>query len=216
MTPPLRGLIFDLDGTLCDTLPVCIAAFQDVFARYALRPYSADEIRALFGPDEAGIIQRVIGDDWEAGLAHYLDAYASAHDACPAPFKGLLPLLHDLQARDVPLALVTGKGAGSCAISLERLGLATFFSVVKTGSAAGAVKPQRIRAVLAHWGIPPEQVAYVGDAPTDVLDARACGVVALAAAWATSSDPTALAATQPAALFPTVADFARWVDRYVI
>jgi phosphoglycolate phosphatase-like HAD superfamily hydrolase len=59
-TMSLQGVIFDLDGTLGDTLPVCFAAFRETFRHYLGREYSDREIRAMFGPTEEGIIQRMI------------------------------------------------------------------------------------------------------------------------------------------------------------
>ncbi len=47
---PLRGVIFDLDGTIADTLPVCFAAFREVFQDALGRDYSDQEVRAMFGP----------------------------------------------------------------------------------------------------------------------------------------------------------------------
>lgn len=211
----LQALIFDLDGTLCDTIPVCIAAFQTAFATHAGREFSDAEIRALFGPDEEGMIRRVVPDHWQACLDDYLAAYDRKHDACPAPFSGMLPLLSGLSERGVPLAIVTGKGRGSAEISLRRLALSGYFDVVETGSARGAVKPERIRAVLARWGMLAGTVAYVGDSPFDMRDARATGVRGLAAGWAASTDVEALRAETPDVLFSSVGEFTAWIERHV-
>lgn len=215
MSGRLHGIIFDLDGTLCDTIPVCIAAFRTAFARHTPRTFTDAEIRALFGPDEEGIARRVAPDAWEACLADYLRAYEAAHVTCPAPFEGVTPLLAQLRERGVRLGLVTGKGRGSCAITLRRLGLEPFFAAVETGSPTGAVKPERIRAVLHRWGLQPELAAYVGDSPSDVRDAREVGVRAIAAGWAGSTDVDALCAERPDALFTTVAAFAAWANDHV-
>jgi pyrophosphatase PpaX len=213
--PALRGLIFDLDGTLCDTIPVCIAAFRAAFAPRLGRELSDAEISALFGPNEEGIIQRVVPDDWQACLADYLKAYERAHDACPAPFDGITALLSTLRAGGIRLAIVTGKGAGSCEISLRRLGLAPYFDSVMTGSAAGVVKADRMRAVLATWRIPAEGAAYVGDSPFDMRDAREVGVRGLAAGWAGSVDSAALRDAAPDAFFSTVVECAAWMSSRV-
>jgi phosphoglycolate phosphatase-like HAD superfamily hydrolase len=215
MAAEIRGLIFDLDGTLCDTIPVCIASFQAAFALNVGQNFSEADIRALFGPDEAGIIRQVVPAAWEACLADYLIAYESEHDACSAAFDGIVPLLARLRNRGLLLAIVTGKGQGSCAISLRRLGLGEYFDVVETGSNAGPVKPQRIRAVLDRWDLPAAEAAYVGDSPFDVRDARETGVRAMAAGWAASTDVAGLRAERPDALFTTVAEFAEWIDQHV-
>jgi phosphoglycolate phosphatase-like HAD superfamily hydrolase len=101
----LQGVIFDLDGTLGDTLPVCFAAFRETFRRYVGREYSDREIRAMFGPAEEGILQDLLADRWEEGLRHYLDAYRAAHAQCPAPFPGISDVLGGLKQRGVPMAI---------------------------------------------------------------------------------------------------------------
>ena len=60
----LRGLIFDLDGTLANTLPVAIAAFQHTFRTHVGRDYSPAEIRAMFGPSEEGILRNAAPDHY--------------------------------------------------------------------------------------------------------------------------------------------------------
>jgi phosphoglycolate phosphatase-like HAD superfamily hydrolase len=213
---PLRGLIFDLDGTLADTLPVCYAAFHATFHRFTPEQTFTDaQIAALFGPDEEGVLRQVLPQEhWAPALTVFLEEYAAAHTICPGPFPGVKEVLDLLLKRDVPIAVVTGKGARSAAISLERLGLADVFPLIEAGSPEGAIKPQAIRKVLDIWGLSPDlfaQVAYLGDAPSDVTAARTVGVTPLSAAWASTADRDALAAMRPAALFPTVDDFAAWV-----
>jgi pyrophosphatase PpaX len=65
----LAGAIFDLDGTLVDTLPVCFAAFRRAVERLRGPPYSDDAIRALFGPSEEGMMQRAMPGQWREAVA---------------------------------------------------------------------------------------------------------------------------------------------------
>lgn len=132
---PLKGFIFDLDGTLGDTLPVCFAAFRETFRFYLGRDYSDREIRAMFGPTEEGILQKLLAEHWEEGLRHYLDAYREAHALCAEPFPGMREALDLLRANNVRLAVVTGKGPRSAELSLEALGLVDAFDMVEIGRA---------------------------------------------------------------------------------
>ena len=56
----LHGVIFDLDGTLGDTLPACFVAFRRALEGFSAREYTDAEIAALFGPSEEGMIQRLV------------------------------------------------------------------------------------------------------------------------------------------------------------
>jgi phosphoglycolate phosphatase-like HAD superfamily hydrolase len=205
-------MIFDLDGTLGETVPICIQAFQQTFQHYLGRTLTAPDIIAMFGPSEEGMLQRHVPHTWPQALEMYLLEYERAHVLCPAPFPGLTTLLAALHRRGMLLGIVTGKGLRSARISARVLGLDAYFDGLEAGSADGPVKPAGIRAFLTRWAVAPETVAYVGDAPYDVDAAKHVGVVAVAAAWAASADAAALAARQPDVLFQSVADFAVWAD----
>lgn len=207
----ISGVIFDLDGTLADTIPVCCAAFRSAIRDHVDHEYTDAEIVALFGPSEEGIIRSITGDDWQACFDRFLTAYEDAHDRCPAPFAGIVTLLDTLRDAGIRLAIVTGKGRHSATISLRVLGLAPYFDPIETGSPKRGVKPDAIRRVLKHWNVPAGGVAYVGDAPSDMDDARASGVIPLAAAWSSTADTIALERAMPAALFRCVAALQEWL-----
>jgi phosphoglycolate phosphatase-like HAD superfamily hydrolase len=97
-------------------------------------------------------------------------------------------------------------------MTLKHLDLADSFDVVETGSPGGSVKPAAIRKVLVRWGAMPRQVAYVGDAPTDMEAAREAGVIPLAAAWLPTARPEALRAVSPAETFLTLQAFIHWIE----
>jgi len=208
-------MIFDLDGTLADTLPVCIAAFQDVFAAFAGRHYTDEEIVALFGVTEEGIIRRLVPDRWQAGLQAYQAAYERRHDRCVEPFAGIMTALDLLAERGVARAVVTGKGPASAEYSLRRLGLESAFSLVEAGSPDGPVKPEGLRRIVERWGIAPREAAYVGDADSDVIAALEVGLVPLKAAWASSAALTGEGTAPAAATFDTVDDFVAWIAQNV-
>ncbi|MBI2115168.1 MAG: HAD family hydrolase [candidate division NC10 bacterium] len=211
----LAGVIFDLDGTLGDTLPVCFAAFRRALRKFSDRRYTDDEIAALFGPSEEGIIQQLVPDHWQACLDTYLAAYEEESARRARLFPGIETALRLLSERGVVLAIATGKGAHSAAISLRHLNLAKHFDVVETGSPEGGVKPGSIRKILGKWGAPPHEVAYVGDAPSDIEAAVEAGVIPLAAAWATTSSAEGLGALGPLETFRSVGSFIAWIDANV-
>lgn len=169
----------------------------------------------MFGPSEEGLIRRVLPDHQEEGLQAFLQAYEDAHDLCTGPFPGVLDLLQWLKANQIHAAIVSGKGAGSAEISLRRTGLAPYFDTVETGSPDGIIKHKSIGKVLQAWDLPPDRVAYVGDAPADVTSAREAGVVPLAAAWAATAHVKRLQAMHPAALFLSIAELQAWLEAHL-
>ena len=207
----LDGVIFDLDGTLGDTLPVCFEAFRRVFDHYLDVRYEDEQIRAMFGPTEEGIFATQIADDPDGAMQKYLAEYAAVHHLAPEPFVGVQDLLVELATRDVPMAVVTGKGPHSAALSLEHWELTAWFDGVEAGSDQRNIKDQNMARVLERWDAAPAAVVSVGDAPTDVHAARVNGIVAVAAAWASTAQPHKLEAEEPDQLFDDVGTFSRWL-----
>jgi HAD superfamily hydrolase (TIGR01549 family) len=207
----IQGLIFDFDGTLADTLPLCCAAFREVTQRHLGLDYSDAEIVALFGPSEVGIFQQIAAERWETCMEDFLSVYEREHERHAALFPGVLDMLAVLAERQVRVAIVTGKGADSAAISLRLLGLDRHFEIVESGSPEGGVKPAAIQRITQQWELDPADIAYIGDAPSDITDARAAGVVPLAAAWTATADVNALEARDPAVLFRSVDELTDWI-----
>jgi phosphoglycolate phosphatase-like HAD superfamily hydrolase len=207
----IEGIIFDLDGTVGDTLPVCYAGFREVFANFLGAQYSDGEIRAMFGPTEEGIIERMIPGRSQEGFTAYLAAYERAHSVCPSPFTGVPELLDSLRDRQIPMAIVTGKGPRSAEISLRVMGLTHYFDIVEAGSAERNVKPANMRKVVETWGLDPKSVLSVGDAPSDIRSARETGLIPVAAAWAPTTDLETLRSLNPAALFDSISAFRDWI-----
>lgn len=197
-----------MDGTLGDTLPSILIALRETFARFAGRIYTDEEIVAMFGPSEEGIIrQHVPSDAYEPALQYYINRYAELH--ADQPFPGIRDLMRDLKDRGVRIAIATGKGPGTAAISMRAYGLEGYIDCLETGSAQGGVKPELIRRVLDCWGLPAHQVAYVGDAQSDMVDARIAGVLPIGAAW---SQPASVTEADTPYLFTSVESLKMWLD----
>lgn len=207
----LAGAIFDLDGTLADTLPACYAAFRAACDKLGGPRYSDAEIRGLFGPSEEGMVQRAMPNCWQDALAVLLEEYQRHLGLCPRMFPAVASALERLRRWRVPVALVTGKGPQTTAMSLRHFGLDGVFDPIETGSPAGVVKADAIARVVAAWGVVPGEVVYVGDAVADMQAADQAGVLGVAAAWAPSAIEAALSATRPHALFTDAADFEAWL-----
>ncbi len=138
----LRGILFDLDGTLADTLPVCIQAFQETFEHFNGQRPAEDEIVALFGTSEEGILEKIMPGRLGETLPRYLAEYRRFHQAqCPRLFPGVERALTLLNSRGIRMAIVTGKGHLSADISLEVLGLGRWIDCVETGFPDKADKP---------------------------------------------------------------------------
>lgn len=207
-----KGIIFDLDGTIADTLPLCIEAFRRSIEPLAERSLSDEEIIATFGPSEEGTIMALIPSFYEQGIEHYLLHYEQLHSMCASPFEGILPLLEQLERNNIRTAMVTGKGKHSTDISLKVFALAHRFEIIETGSPHGPRKTEGIKTVLCHWShLKPDEILYVGDAPGDIVAARNAGIHVAAAGWASTASEELLKSMNPDYYFGDIQSFASWL-----
>lgn len=209
----MKAILFDFDGTLCNTLPLCIAAFRKAVEPLAGKHLSDADIIATFGPSEEGTVQSLAPEHYDQALEDYLKYYRELHPVmCPAPFDGVNELIAWLKSRGVRLALVTGKGRRSCDISLELLGMTHDFEMIETGWRYGPRKAACIRTVLESFALPPGEALYVGDSVSDIAESRAVGIPVAAAAWAETADIPGLTAARPDQLFTSIPAFRKWLE----
>ena len=208
----IKAVIFDLDGTIADTLPLCIQAFRASIEPLVNRSLSDSEITATFGPSEEGTIMALAPSHYDQGIKDYLRFYRDFHGMCPSPFDGIENLLEVLKSKNVYTAMVTGKGKHSTKISLDRFGLAHFFEAVETGSPKGPRKVEAIQHIVSSLkNSKSDEVIYVGDSPSDIISSRNAGVWAIAAAWAETAEPESLLALHPDEMFASVLGFSEWL-----
>lgn len=143
----IKTAIFDFDGTLADTIPLCREAFRRAIRKLDGRILTDEEIERQFGPDDLGVIQKLIPGKpelHERGRELFIHYYRKLHaDLAPAPFPGTAELLSTLRNLGIRLAMVTGKRLESAEISLQFFHLSEFFPILETGSPEGGVKPDR-------------------------------------------------------------------------
>ncbi|WP_303317203.1 HAD family hydrolase [Flavivirga abyssicola] len=209
----IKAVIFDLDGTIGDTVPLCILAFRKSIETLINRSVSDEEIIATFGPSEEGTIMALAPNHYEQGVADYLRYYKMFHDICPNPFHGIKELLDSLKEKGVRIAMVTGKGKYSTEISLDKFELKNYFEIIETGHLEGGRKPEGIQTVLDSFNeLSNHEVVYVGDAPSDITASKEVGVPVIAAAWSDTVKPERLAELKPDELFCSIDAFANWIN----
>ncbi|EKE02626.1 MAG: hypothetical protein ACD_20C00350G0004 [uncultured bacterium] len=207
----IKALIFDLDGTLADTLPHCVKSFQLTFEQIEGREFKDTEITKHFGLSEEGIIKKVIPDKFEKGLNVFLEIYEKNHQPYSKLFDGITDILEYCKNKGIKLAMVTGKGRGSADITLKLLGISHYFDFIEIGSAEGLIKAQCIKKILSNWQINKENVAYIGDAVTDIIESKDAGVLPIAVTWASTTNHESLALYNPYLIFSKTEDFMHWL-----
>lgn len=185
-----KTIIFDLDGTLLDTLDDLTDSTNAVLDKFGLKRRTREEVRAFVGNGIAKLIERAVGQD---GMAYHAEAvsefkrYYGEHCAeKTAPYPGVLSLLQTLQAQGIKTAVVSNK-ADFAVKSLAK----TYFdglllSAVGEDEGAGIRKkpaPDSLLAVMEQLSATAETTVYVGDSEVDIQTAKNAGVDCLCVTW---------------------------------
>ena len=208
----IKAMIFDLDGTIGNTVPLCIKAFRKSIESFMTRNITDEEIVATFGPSEEGTIKVLIPEHYEEGVKQYLHYYKEFHKECPKPFDGIVEVIRELKKKGILVAMVTGKGRKSVDITLEQFGMVGLFECIEAGSVSGSRKCEGITCVIEHFNINPEEAYYIGDAPNDIIAARYAGVEIISAAWADMVCVEELKRLNPYKLFRTIKEFEEFIS----
>lgn len=181
-----KAVIFDLDGTLIDSLPDVLGALNLVLKGVGRRAVTIDEGRHMVGGGAEPLIERAFaltGDPIEpADVQIYVESFAVNYQAAPAHhttiFEGVVPALEVLTGRGYELGICTNKPHNSAVNVLAALGLDRYFSSCIGKAARPFNKPDRrhYEAVATELGVPAENSIYIGDSETDVETARNAGV----------------------------------------
>ena len=206
-----KAVIFDLDGTLLNTLGDLTAAVNHALSACGLPTRTQAQVRSFVGDGVKMLIARSCpADADEATRTTVLDkyvAYYAAHTMdLTAPYDGLLDLLTDLRAQGVKTAVVSNKHDHAvqelCAHYFDGL-----LDAAVGGSDARPLKPapDSLLVTMEQLGVDPTDVWYVGDSVQDVMTARNAAVKCVAVTWGFQDKPR-LAAENPTKLADTVAE----------
>ena len=89
----IKLVAFDLDGTIGDTIPMCLKALKK-----AVTPYvTLNDILETFGLNEKGMIKKLVGYNWENALDDFYVIYEQMHIMCPRPFDGITELIAEVE-----------------------------------------------------------------------------------------------------------------------
>lgn len=201
----IRMVGFDLDGTIGETIPMCLRVFARAVSPHAGHLLSEEEIVQTFGLNEVGMVKAIVKEGWEQALEDFYALYEEMHGECSEPYEGVVELIDDLKRCGVQVALITGKGAVSCRITLERFGLQDAFCRIGTGAEDRLNKAELMAGLLEEYGLERDEFLYIGDALSDVAATKEAGVVCLSAAWSEAVDASRLReVNDPALVFGSI------------
>ena len=185
----MRTLVFDLDGTLTDSVPDIAAAVNRTLAARGLPALTEADVAAMVGDGLQPLINRAFAaaggvPDAQAG-SDYLADYESNVAEETRLFPGVETALDELKARGWTLAVCTNKPERAARLLLDALGVSARVAAVGGGDSVAAHKPDplHVRATIAAAGGEPARALMVGDHHNDVQAAAGCGVRTIFAGW---------------------------------
>jgi len=190
VSAPIRGVLFDLDGTLIDSAPDLAGAANRLRADHGLAPLPLDDLRPMVGSGARGMVGVAFGvapgdERFESLRDAFLSHYEGGLLERTRPFDGVSDMLARLEARGIAWGIVTNKATRFTAPIVAGLGLALRAGVVVCGDTTPHSKPhpEPLLHAARALGLAPENVLYVGDDLRDAQAARAAGMPMLAATW---------------------------------
>ncbi|MEO1818270.1 phosphoglycolate phosphatase [Pseudomonas sp.] len=187
-------VMFDLDGTLIDSVPDLAAAVDVMLRQLGRDPAGDDQVRHWVGNGARVLVRRALAGGMahehidegatEQALALFLEAYAGDHSRSTV-YPGVRALLDQLQADQVPLALVTNKPSRFVPKLLADKRLGGYFRWLVGGDTLPVQKPDpaALNWVMQQAAVSAAQALFVGDSRSDVLAARAAGVPVVAVSY---------------------------------
>ena len=185
---PVRAVLFDLDGTLLDSIPDLSEACHRMMVELGRAPHSIDTIRTFVGKGMLNLVRRCLAEHGTASDAEMAEAvaafqrhYAEVNGLATTLYEGVVPALAALQAQGVAMASVTNKPAAFTGPQLERMGIARYFGATVSGDTLPEKKPHP--APLIHacelLGVTVAESLMIGDSANDAEAARAAGMPVL-------------------------------------
>ena len=188
----MRGCIFDLDGTLTNTLESLTYSVNLTLKEMELPSITTDQCRRFVGDGARKLIERTLeacGDRSLSRLDEGMEIYGRIfHDNCTyhvTPYDGVMELLADLTSMGMRLAVLSNKPHGQAVDVVRQIFGDGVFDFVQGQSEELPRKPDPagVLYLLDKMGIKKEECVYVGDSEVDVATAKAAGVTGLAATW---------------------------------
>ncbi len=184
-------VLFDLDGTLLNTLDDLADASNAVLAREGLPGHPVAAYQYLVGEGTEQLVRRMLPRECqeEARVARCLEAlrveYGRRWAAKTRPYPGVAELLEELLARQQPAAVFSNKPDEFTCLTVNHFLAHAGFAAVRGARAGVARKPHPAGALAlaAELGQPPARCLYVGDTGTDMDTAAAAGMPAVGVTW---------------------------------
>lgn len=186
----IKACIFDMDGTVADTLTTIAYFANSALERFGLPTIEKETYKKLVGDGAAKLVRRMLdtvgGPDavYEELLKYYNSTYDSDFMYLTAPYEGILSMLEGLKAHGIKTAIVSNKpDSTTCKICGELFG--GLIDCCRGGIEGVPLKPspQAVIETMQELQVSPEECLYVGDTGTDMETGKNAGIYTIGVLW---------------------------------
>jgi len=181
-----RLILFDVDGTMVDSVPDLADAVNVMQTKLGRDPHSEAKIRHWVGNGVEKLVKRALSDDldaepdaalFEQAVPHFRQAYSLRVCERSHLYDGVEKTLSELKDRGFNLGCITNKAEQFTLPLLQKLGIANYFSITVCGDTLSEKKPHPMPLLhcAKHFDVHPSEALMIGDSISDVKAARAAG-----------------------------------------
>lgn len=191
-----NAVIFDLDGTLLDTLEDLADSLNSVLHDRELPTHPIEAFRYFIGSGAAMLVSRALPPEKRTDelAADCLDAfrreYNSNWNKKTTPYKGVSELLDDLTSKHIKMAVLTNKPQNFAELCIQEFFSAWEFEVIYGQREGIPMKPDPAgpREISRSFNIPPHEFLFLGDSDIDMITAVNAGMMPVGALWGFRSE----------------------------
>ena len=197
-----KGIIFDLDGTLLDTIEDLRDSVNDVMKIYGWKEHDTKACKQMVGNGFRKLITRALPEDKQKNelfideaVNQFSKAYQKRYLNKTIPYEGILKLLESLEEKGIKIAVVTNKPHKSAVKMVETLFGKDYFDLI-TGSKDDTPRkpnPATTKQTLQKLGCKAGEAIFFGDSDVDIETAKNADIEAIACSWGFRSFESLLA-----------------------
>lgn len=188
--PPFKGVVFDLDGTLIDTVGDIIVSLNYALEKEGYKPVTPERGPAIVGWGLIRTVELALPTGTDNSVVQKIGSIqADYYKDNPADFtyayKGIVSLLDELEKREIPFGVWTNKDEDIARIVLDKVMAGRKFSII-CGTVSHRERkphPEASKVFTEKWGMNPSEILYVGDTEVDMETADNSNMFPLAVSW---------------------------------
>ena len=187
-----KAVIFDLDGTLSDSINSIKYCGDKALAPFGIGPFEKKQYCYFVGDGAANLVKRALAAGGDAELKHFDEAYALYREIFKEncmyevkPYDGIRELLAQLKEKGIVIAVLSNKPHAETISVIETLFGKGYFDVIQGQQEGVAIKPspEGVFQILKKLSLTAEDILYLGDTSTDMKTGKSAGAFTVGALW---------------------------------